>query len=302
MPWSAAAATSASTSARVPISGGDRGVTALRAPDRPGAAGLARLGGGRVVAPLAVGRPDGVDRRQVEHVDAEVGQRRHRLDHPPESSPRAREELVPGADPGALAVDVHLERLRACALRPPRRAPERGHHLRREGRGGPVDGVAVAAQGRGGRRDGGLAGAAQSPGSRLEQRRALDQLAVEILLAGGELALELLLPRAHDVDPDLDLEDVAAERRRREGAAPGVGRELLHRLLGERRRPGRAVAHNRAQLLVPVADDVALHDDGVAEGALDGPPAALDDRTDVMDLDARWLRAGRGCGHGRHSA
>ena len=83
-------------------------------------------------------------------------------------------------------------------------------------------------------------------------------------------------------------------------AAPAVGGHLHHRLLEEARRARGAVAHDGAQLLVAVAHEVALHDDGVAEAPLDRPAAAIDGRTDVVDLDARRRRAGHGDGHGRH--
>ena len=84
--------------------------------------------------------------------------------------------------------------------------------------------------------------------------------------------------------------------------APAVRRELRHRLLEERLLARRAVAHDGAQLLVAVAHDVALDDDVVALRALHGPASTLDGREDVVDLDPRGLRAGRGGGHGRHSA
>jgi hypothetical protein len=57
--------------------GMDRVVPTLGAPDRPRAPGIALLGGRRVVAPLPVRRADRVDRRQVENVEAELGELRH---------------------------------------------------------------------------------------------------------------------------------------------------------------------------------------------------------------------------------
>ncbi len=51
--------------------------------------------------------------------------------------------------------------------------------------------------------------------------------------------------------------------------------------MGSSRKRGRArgaVAHDRAQLLVAVADEVGLHHDGVAEAPLDRPAAAVDGR------------------------
>jgi hypothetical protein len=62
------------------------------------------------------------------------------------------------------------------------------------------------------------------------------------------------------------------------------------------------VPDDRAKLLVAVAHEVALHHDGIAEGALGRMAAAFHDRPDVVDPDARRLRAGRGGGHGEGSA
>ena len=96
-------ATSRSKSSIVPSSGLDRGVAALLAADRPRAARVAGLGGQRVVAALAVREPDRVDRREVDDVEAEVGELGQLLLDALEPAPRAREELVPGAEARQLA-------------------------------------------------------------------------------------------------------------------------------------------------------------------------------------------------------
>ena len=90
----------------------DRVVPALLGADRPGAADVAlrrRLG---VVPALAVRVPDRVDRRQVEDVEAELGEARQELADAGEAAPRAREELVPRA-----------EAARARGRRPPSTSP-----------------------------------------------------------------------------------------------------------------------------------------------------------------------------------
>ena len=86
----------------------DRVVAALVAADRPRAAHVALRRPRRVVAALAVRRADRVDRRQVDDVEAELGELRQHLLDALEAAPRAREELVPGAEAGALAVDVDV--------------------------------------------------------------------------------------------------------------------------------------------------------------------------------------------------
>ena len=76
----------------------DRVVPALLRADRPRAADVARLRPLGVVAALAVRDADRVDRREVEDVEAELGEARQLLAHALEAAPRAREELVPGAE------------------------------------------------------------------------------------------------------------------------------------------------------------------------------------------------------------
>ncbi|MPM41961.1 hypothetical protein SDC9_88623 [bioreactor metagenome] len=99
--------------------GVDRVVAAVGRPDRPDRPGIAGLGGQGVVAALAEGGADRVDRRQVDDVEAH----RRGVLEPGDGSvegagvPGAvrilvgalgpREELVPGREQGALAVDPH---------------------------------------------------------------------------------------------------------------------------------------------------------------------------------------------------
>ena len=95
-----------------------RRVPAFGRADRPRAAGVVGRRRRRVVATLALGRADRVDRRQVDDVEAHrldvvepvdgVGQRavaRRRGER------RAGEELVPRAEAGAHRVDLDVERL-----------------------------------------------------------------------------------------------------------------------------------------------------------------------------------------------
>ena len=110
--------------------GVDRVVPALLRADRPRAADVAAPGDERVVAALAVRDADRVDRRQVDDVEPELRQLRQRLPDAAEAAPRAREELVPGTERSALAVDVHGERrgdgsLAPLARRRCERAPRR---------------------------------------------------------------------------------------------------------------------------------------------------------------------------------
>src|SRR5579862_999135 len=75
----------------------DRVVAPVRRADRPRAADVALLSLLGVVAAFPVRQADRVDRREVEDVEAELGEGRQLLPDSLEAAPRAREELVPGA-------------------------------------------------------------------------------------------------------------------------------------------------------------------------------------------------------------
>ena len=100
-----------------PQVGVHRRVAALAGADRPRAPGVVLSCGRGVVLSLAVGVPDRMDRRQVQHVEAElryVGKPRGLdvLERPVTARPvggRPREELVPAAEPGPLRIDEDLE-------------------------------------------------------------------------------------------------------------------------------------------------------------------------------------------------
>src|SRR6185437_4327254 len=95
-----------------PERGLDGIVATLLGADRPGAADVAGLRGLRVVPALAVRVADRVDRRQVENVDAELGEARQLRADSLEAAPRTREEFIPRAEAGKDAVDVDLIRRR----------------------------------------------------------------------------------------------------------------------------------------------------------------------------------------------
>src|SRR5688572_15197938 len=79
----------------------------------PGAAGISRCAR-RVVTPLVVAYTNGMNRRQIEHIEAHLGD----IGQPGHAGAeaavlagygccRAREKLVPGREASALAVDDH---------------------------------------------------------------------------------------------------------------------------------------------------------------------------------------------------
>src|SRR5262249_54568301 len=147
-----------------------------------------------------------MDRREVDDVEAEVGEPRQHLLDALEPAPRTWEQLVPRAHAGSFPVDVDLEH------RPFR-------YLR-----------AVLGRIRQSLLDGDRFD--------LEERGAFRELAAQVLLARLHLPLELVAPRRGAIDPGLDRELPAAERDRLEHAAPAIGLVVLHRRL-----PPRASAH-----------------------------------------------------------
>src|SRR5437899_12518468 len=73
----------------------NRVVPTLDAADGIGAAGIIGAGREGVVAALAVGRADGMDRREIEDVEAHVADARQGPDDVVERAERTRKELVP---------------------------------------------------------------------------------------------------------------------------------------------------------------------------------------------------------------
>src|SRR5262249_54735474 len=147
------------------------------------------------VPALAVRPADRVDRRQVEDVEAELGETGQLSAHAGEAAPRAREELVPRAEPAEDAVDVdgvgrrrHL--LGACS-RSRRERPAEGQ-------------VSV-----------------------LGAPPPLRRLAGQISLAGRALRPQPLLERGAAVPPGLDPEAPLAGLVDPEGAGPDVVPERL---------------------------------------------------------------------------
>ena len=120
MPRAEAAATRERKSARVPSCRVDARCGLRRAPDGPGAPRVVRSGRRRPVAALAGGHPDGMDRRQVEDVEAHLLDVVEPRSHVGERAVacrigrrRAGKQLVPGAEPGFGHLGVEGIGLRA---------------------------------------------------------------------------------------------------------------------------------------------------------------------------------------------
>ena len=96
-------------------------VSALFRADRPRATRVLRPSFESVVAAFAIRASDGVNRREIDDVEAVLRKRRQQGAHTFEASPRAREELVPRSEARERPVNVDLERLRPRLPEPVRR-------------------------------------------------------------------------------------------------------------------------------------------------------------------------------------
>ncbi len=127
----------------------------------------------------------------------------------------------------------------------------------------------------------------------LEEQDSLGDLAGEVVLLRGDLALELVAPGPEHVGPGLDGVLPAALAVDVEAAGPAdaaeVGVDPLHLRLAVVGVARALVADDRAEEVVAVAEDVGLDLDGVADAALGGVPAAVDRRSRVLDDDP-WRR------------
>src|SRR5437667_10709860 len=112
-------------------------MTAIFRSDRPRAPWIVRPGGERVVGAFSEALSDRVNGREIDDVEAEVGDIRQTCRRIAEraaargvGAARSRKELVPGAKPGAFAIDPHAPRRRRRRARPVRvRVHERGEIL-----------------------------------------------------------------------------------------------------------------------------------------------------------------------------
>ena len=270
-------------------------VPALVGADGVDAADVAGLRLERVVPALAVGAADRVDRREVEHVEAEVLHVRQAADDVVEGAVpvrvarlRAREQLVPGGEARREPVGDHLERAvvardssraRRCGRRAPRSS-------RREGAAScaaePSSGCLEPAQQRRQRLSVGAGGALRR---RLGDAHALDGLETQRLRRRLLLA-DLVEPGAERVAPGLDRELVAGVALERKAAGPAVVVDEAHRRAAPLGLAGNAVEHRGGDLLVAVGEDVGPDLDGIADDALDRRAAAVDLRPHRLDDDA----------------
>src|SRR5215208_2261398 len=242
----------------------DRLVTAFLGADRPGAADVAAFRADGVVTALAVRPPDGMDRRQVDHVEPELRELRQDLLDACEAAERPGEQLVPGAEAGERHIGVDAELDVELHLVVPVVALRRKELLERH-----------------------VAG---------EQGTALRELTLEFGLAALDLPRHLVLPRRDPVDPRGDRVRPAAGLVEGERAAPLIVAERLERRLAPATRARASLPNRPTQHVVPRAEDRRVHDELVADDSLDREAPAVHLRLDVLDLDA----GRRGFARARH--
>src|SRR5262249_5360057 len=279
----------------------DRIVAAGRGADSPRRARVARPGVQGVVAPLAGRGPDGVDGRQVDHVEAHAGDalqpaRRgaqraahrlpaaHRVDL---HALRAGEELVPGAVQRPLP--VHHERVGG---RTGKQFAQRGglqdlRDLLVVGGGHPIPGgdPPVGQLGRQGGEGHTVSGRpCRGPGRAVEQRGSLRQHQLHVL-APGHLDAGVMAPMADRVSPGFHVEPPPALGGRGDlgRIAVGAGEDLVHP--GQRQAlAGRtAQHHSSAGNLVSLADDGGADFEGFPDHCLGRAAPAVGHRLYVAD-------------------
>ncbi len=282
-------------------------VAAFGRPDRIGAAGI--VGGGRqlLFRPLRLVRPIGWIGREIEHVEAEVADIGQLPDDVVEGAVtlrivghRARQQLVPGAEGGTLAVDDQLQLAWI--------AGEIG-----------ADAGALHESGGGGREEAGKALAfvfsRVEGGKELGERfpvavvrafaageRAFDELAALGKLQRDRHARSVFLrdfvaPACKEVAPGD--QGVAVARVRIDDAAspPAVIVEECHRRFAPSLFVASPDEQSGVDLVVAVTEDVGLDHKGVADRRLCRKAAAIDLRRDRLDRHAaRCEREKRGVG------
>ena len=207
-----------------------RVVAAFGRTDRIGAAGIAIERGHRIVAALAIGLSDRVDRREIDDVKThrpDIGKPRDAILEGAMLARRlalaARHHLVPGAGPRPRPVRDERKQLRPRQIGPQLALRHRVLQFvgeQRRGFAGLQEILALAQDHGGGGRTAGL---------RLGQHaRALDGIEGEVG-AGLLLQFKAMPPGGEFVGPGLDGIDIASGLVRHERAAPAVVAVMDHR-------------------------------------------------------------------------
>jgi hypothetical protein len=253
-----------------------RGVATCAAADRPRTADVVGTGGRRIIRALAIRGADRMDRREIDDVEAELGDVVEPAFRVREravlavGAGRAREQLVPRRAPRERALHEQLAlRVHRCQ-RPIRKLRHRLGELRARGVSDTLLDGRGSAQRPCRRREG-----RATRDRRVDEHRAFEELDRDID-ARGELALESALPARERVDPRERAVVVAAELRQRYRRAPRIVARV-----GERDLPVRGLAlvayqqHGRDRV-VTVREQIRLDLEGLANDALDRIATTVD--------------------------
>ncbi len=233
-----------------------------------------------------------MDRRQVEHVESHTGDVGQPFDALLERAVsvgrarrRAREELVPGREARALAVDGDPKvGLVHGLVRPVRVAAHERSELGVEREVRALVERIVGSQRRRHLEQPRAVRLRGPPGGGFDERGPALERRGDV--RGVLAALEVVAPGAEPVHPCRDGVRVAAHGRRREPASPAVVAERRHRALVPGFGAVVAVTQHAGDTVVAVRERIGLDDDGFAHRALDGETAAVHLRQDALDDDS----------------
>ena len=281
--------------------------------DGPGAADVAGFSDQRVVAALALVAADGVDGREIQHVEAHLGHIGQARFHVGKGAVpaglvarRPREQLVPAGK--ARPLTVHLQRQvgagggqAAVGVAVGQQGQRFVQRLGLEA--GPVEGLGLRAlaQARGPVAQHAALGICGAGSGFVDQPRTHQRGDADVVVVHP--AQQLMPPGVEAIDPGLHAVAATALHLRREAGAPHVVDAVLHL----RFVPGPAFGlplQHRAQLVVTIGDDVGFHVQWLAHHALDREAAAIDHRQHRIDDGAHAAAVGRHAdgldrGHGR---
>ena len=203
-----------------------------------------------------MGDPDRVNRRQVDDVETEIRELGQHCCDTSKPAPRAGKELVPGTESGELTIDVE----------------SRNGTLRR-----PVALTLCELR---------CSDAPLVDRAITEQRFPFGELAAEVSLAAGDLAVVLVEPGCVGIQPRLEPELPRPERVGNDGRLESVV-ALRH----EDRFLPASLTHspesqNATDPAMAVSKDRRRREDRVADARLDGISASVDTRVHVLNLDS----------------
>ena len=292
----------------------DSGVATLCRPDGPGGTDIPRRRLGRVVRPLPEAVADGVDGGEVDDVETHGGDGGEAGGRGPEGAAagwlrplRPRKHLVPGREPGQLALHAEPPRSGACGGLAVGRAPQQRHRRRPRrlveamrlghapvaqagGQGAQLLAVAVGGTGEGRRPFRHPCPLLQLEGDVLARLEAHPEVAEPAPVEIGHRD-DLEGPRSDPCGGDDGVESVVAERSHR---------ELLPASGGARAGAGPAMANPPHHQIVAIGEERGADGQGDPDGRLGRERPAFDDGPRLLDDDAggghrRWRRH-RGCG------